>query len=149
MYYGSENTLTELLDFARLRDCSDPRDMIYGIQGLCSHPFVDKIRLHYSLSVSQVYNDAFFAQVESSSRLNALCYSDAQESRSADFILPTWVPNWFCKQKFGVSIDHNRRAAGLSEGNYRLIEPQALEIVGVRYGVVYHHTKPMPLERPT
>lgn len=137
--------LTKLLDICTVRRCTDPKDKIYGLLSICPHGFASKIRPQYLQSVSQVYKDAFLAQVESSNRLDVLSYSGRTENV---FNLPSWIPNWDATEKLTLSVDRHRSAAGLSKAQWQLIEPQALEAVGIRCGEVWDHTEPLPFKKP-
>jgi hypothetical protein len=67
--------------------CTDPRDMIYGLLGICSDDH--GIEVDYSSSVHDVYINWAWVQIDRSKRLDIL--SACKDSKGVG--LPSWVPD--------------------------------------------------------
>jgi len=74
--------------------CSDPRDRIYGLQGLasdgdCFGP------PDYTISISELYIKVASIMVHTHQNLDILHTSPPRSSNTPDgIVLPSWVPDW-------------------------------------------------------
>jgi hypothetical protein len=68
--------LLRLLRIIRSRQCSDPKDRIYGLLGLSSPSFARYTIPQYSLYVAEVYKNVFILHLEQSQRLEMLAECD-------------------------------------------------------------------------
>ncbi|KAK3378337.1 heterokaryon incompatibility protein-domain-containing protein [Podospora didyma] len=87
----SHRSLPVLLNWAKYRRCTDPRDKIYGVLGLVSDAIADSVNVDYGLSVADVYKSAFLAYLKVTKSLYLLRYCHIGEKRTDG---PSWVPNW-------------------------------------------------------
>ena len=84
------------ISFAKLthryatKECSDPRDKIYGLLGLAQPAFRQKIQPQYSQSVGSVFKNAYLAYMDHFHRMEFLGYCSLT-NRTID--APTWVPD--------------------------------------------------------
>jgi hypothetical protein len=83
-------SMTKLVHATSQACCTDPRDRIYGLLGMCAQEVAVRIKPDYTLSYAQVYMDFFRHVVEQYRSLNLLQHCDL-ETRSMDG--PTWVPD--------------------------------------------------------
>ncbi|KAN0079145.1 Heterokaryon incompatibility protein (HET) domain containing protein [Elaphomyces granulatus] len=88
-------SFVEVLHWARVHQCTDPRDRIYG---LLSHPSAIVngsllIEPSYRISTSQAYTDLAVNVIEQTNSLQTLALVDHGED-SGQIVLPTWVPDW-------------------------------------------------------
>ncbi|KAH6895905.1 heterokaryon incompatibility protein-domain-containing protein [Thelonectria olida] len=90
---GYEGLLGSLMLF-RMRQCSDPRDRIFGFMGLeFDHQDVShKIKLDYLVTPTQVYESATVAMIDTSRSLDILSHVAGLRGQLDD--LPSWVPDW-------------------------------------------------------
>ncbi|KAE8444971.1 hypothetical protein EG329_014099 [Mollisiaceae sp. DMI_Dod_QoI] len=72
------------------QNCSDPRDMIYGLAALANEKSLYKVPIDYSLSVTRVFTDFAKLEIASSNRVNILTRVC---SNPTSYGLPSWVPN--------------------------------------------------------
>ncbi|KAK6606664.1 hypothetical protein H4I95_04313 [Botrytis cinerea] len=127
----SMRKLPELLRWAKHRNCSDPRDKIYGILGLVSPSIADGIVCNYSIPVAEVYKSAVLSHVTVTKRLHLLQHCQLIQ-RFEDG--PSWVPNWSFKDKsIMIGIVLGRYAAGSSSAVTRYQAPNTLEVTGVYF----------------
>ena len=117
-----------LLDLSRSKECTDPRDKVYGVLGLTAPLFNASIKVDYSLPVEQVYKDAFLAHTGVTLRLELLkhCNLPKQSTRG-----PSWVPDW-SKAEFTAPILSEQISSGLSRAHFKYVSPNVLNVMGVR-----------------
>lgn len=96
--FGVRNLLGILAMF-RTRNCTDPRDHIFGMLGLdLGDTGVDlrsRLKVDYTASAIQLYEDAASAIIQSSGNLDVLshvCQYSSIRTKLAG--LPSWVPDW-------------------------------------------------------
>jgi hypothetical protein len=87
----------ELLRYTKHLSCSDPRDRIYGLLGLCdeSDPLseaVAELLPDYSRTVEEVFTDVACLFIDHASSRELLTQVDASFGNDAG--LPSWVPDW-------------------------------------------------------
>jgi hypothetical protein len=88
---------------------TNPRDHIFAFLSLSdgSH----SIRPDYKKTVSRAFLESTTAMIETSKRLNAICFgykpeflSVSRTDRSSDEIIPSWVPDWSSPRCFHAEI---------------------------------------------
>jgi hypothetical protein len=82
-----DRSIFTLLSRLTYLKCADPRDMIYGLMGICNDD--QGIEVDYSNSVHDVYINWAWAQIDRSKRLDVL--RACKNSKGVG--LPSWVPN--------------------------------------------------------
>ncbi|TGO44710.1 hypothetical protein BCON_0472g00060 [Botryotinia convoluta] len=121
--------LPELLRWAKHRNCSDPRDKIYGVLGLVSPSIANGITCNYSIPVAEVYKSAVLSHVTVMKRLHLLQHSQLIQ-RFEDG--PSWVPNWSFEDKsIMIGICLGGYAAGSSSAVTEYQAPTTFEVTGV------------------
>ena len=131
--------LSSLISVTHLRECSDPRDKVYGILGISPPAFSMNIRPQYSLSVSAVYQEAFLIYLDRMQRLDLLEHCNLAGRRIDS---PSWVPDWSTWK--GTGISNGSLASGVSCAHAEFLPPDILEVIGVHHGTVrtVSHTAP-------
>ncbi|KAK2763903.1 hypothetical protein FQN54_009522 [Arachnomyces sp. PD_36] len=122
--------LLSLLSATRARDCGDLKDKFYGILGLTSPSFQDRIQVRYEKTVAEVYKDAFLAYTEHYKRSSMLCYCTIEHRLKN---APSWIPNWAVETSEFLSktMSITRYASGRSRAEFRYVSPGALELSGL------------------
>jgi hypothetical protein len=118
--------LLRLLRIMRSRQCSDPKDRIYGLLGLSSPSFASRTTSQYSLSVAEVYKNAFLLHLEQSQRLEMLEECDLAVRRISG---PSWVPDW--STSYFVENLCLDCSSCISRACARYVHPDVLEVTGV------------------
>jgi hypothetical protein len=94
-YSTQLSALIYLVDHARERKATDPRDRIFALQGLAQERDKPEFVVDYSLSVEQVYRN--FALYELFQRRDLNILSSASQT---NLNLPSWIPDWtFCPKE--------------------------------------------------
>jgi hypothetical protein len=82
----------------------DPRDKIFGVQGLCTRDGINLIAADYKNSAAQVYQDAAYLLFKENPPLRLLSYTGrgyfSKSSEVGD--LPSWCPDWSRQPKIGI-----------------------------------------------
>jgi hypothetical protein len=87
----------ELFAQFRSRLCTDPRDKVYGLLGLCSAEEKKKILPDYFTPVSLVYEQVALDIIKKNQSLDVfsqVCRSSFDGVELATVNLPSWVPDW-------------------------------------------------------
>lgn len=125
----SMRDLPELLRWAKHRNCSDPRDKIYGVLGLVSRVIAEGITCDYSITVSEVFKSAVLSHITVTKRLHLLQHCQLIQ-RFGDG--PSWVPNWSFEDKnIMIGVVLGRYAAGSSSAVTEYEAPTTLEVTGI------------------
>ncbi|TGO11852.1 hypothetical protein BTUL_0100g00310 [Botrytis tulipae] len=125
----SMRELPELLRWAKHRNCSDPRDKIYGVLGLVSPLIAEGITCDYSVPVAEVYKSAVLSYIIVTKRLHLLQHCQLIQIFGDG---PSWVPNWsFEDRNIMIGIVLGRYAAGSSSAATLYRAPNTLEVTGV------------------
>ncbi|TGO40538.1 hypothetical protein BHYA_0035g00120 [Botrytis hyacinthi] len=125
----SMRELPELLRWAKHRNCSDPRDKIYGVLGLVSPLIAEGITCDYSIPVAEVYKSAVLSHINVTKRLHLLQHCQLIQ-RFGDG--PSWVPNWSFEDKsIMIGVVLGRYAAGSSYSVTEYEAPTTLEVTGI------------------
>jgi hypothetical protein len=83
----------ELLQNYRERDCTDPKDKVYGLLSLAAIEEAETIHVDYNKSVGEVYADTVLATIRLHKHLTALAFV-SHIGRYVDVGIPSWAPRW-------------------------------------------------------
>ncbi|CCC09331.1 hypothetical protein SMACR_05254 [Sordaria macrospora] len=72
---------------------SDPRDRVYGLLGLLTPAFRNKIRPDYKMTVGDVFRKTFLAHARHVQRLELLHHCHLTKSANLRDLFPSWVPD--------------------------------------------------------
>ncbi|KAI1735446.1 heterokaryon incompatibility protein-domain-containing protein [Xylaria scruposa] len=126
-----------LLIWGRGRQCTDPRDRVYGILGLLSDRVRDMIGVDYTKPVSYPYIAMIKAEVEISKLLGFLKECSLGCKKPG---MPSWVPNLSLEtanRYESRSMYQRWHSATLnSAAAARFVDPDVLEVEGVLCGIV-------------
>jgi hypothetical protein len=108
-FFKSEGGLSlyQLLDVARNRDCSDPRDKVYSILGMTEPKVRARVQADYSSSSSEVFTRAIIADIETSGNLRSLLLVD-NGCMSPTENLPSWVADLQSVAEIDPLVGYNR-----------------------------------------
>ncbi|KAK6829718.1 hypothetical protein PG987_010302 [Apiospora arundinis] len=81
-----------LVNYFNVFICSDLRDKVYGLLGICNRSEADGIIPDYTRPVAKVYADTAEAHIRSFDDLEIMAYAIFNEKR--DPYHPSWVPDW-------------------------------------------------------
>lgn len=128
---GSKWSLPRLLLWGIYRNCTDPRDRIYGVLSLLSPAIQKKIIPQYSLSTSEVYRNVFLLYLNEVERLELLDQCNIEDRNSE---MPSWIPNWAHHSGVlsGNVTRYFRQPSGISSAHTKLLSPHVLEVIGKR-----------------
>ena len=130
MYDRSKYSLGNILEGSRGYECSDDKDKIYALLGICQVQL--NIKPDYRKSTAQVYEEAFMACFVRTRTLDLLRYCQFDKDSHG---MPSWVPNWALRKPV-KRIPQYFRACGWSRA-YADSEPNGvLTVQGIRAGVV-------------
>jgi hypothetical protein len=76
----------------RFRKATDPRDKIYGLLGLDTDDTTEHVRMDYTQSVEEVYEDFLYSHLIHTKKLDIL--SHLRTDRRSNLKLPSFVPDW-------------------------------------------------------
>jgi len=88
-------SLIDLLQRSRHALATDPRDYVYGLLGLASQPYRDKISVDYTESVGDIYQRVAEIVIELGDGPKLLYNIHGLHS---ELDLPSWVPDWSIQQ---------------------------------------------------
>ncbi|KAL2135714.1 hypothetical protein VTI74DRAFT_7231 [Chaetomium olivicolor] len=93
---SSSPDIVDVLLNVRLRQCTDPRDKIFGVLSLVKNWSRWKpIEADYSKNTLRVFRDFAAQMLQSEYGANALLLARGLESRSKELLgLPSWMPDW-------------------------------------------------------
>ncbi|KAI8626049.1 HET-domain-containing protein [Xylariaceae sp. FL1651] len=122
--------LSTLLNWSKGRQCTDPRDKVYGILNLMSPSLSRKINPNYTRPVIQAYKELFLADLKINKRLDLLfdCRIKHQLSGS-----PSWLPNWAAPSDsslFGRRVSYVRPTSCYSTALAEHVSPDTLKVIG-------------------
>ena len=88
---------------------TDPRDLIFGMSGLCGRPQAIGMQIDYTLSFQEVFIEAARTMIAQGNDLSHLAMCDGISAdhiiRDEQLDLPSWVPDWASQQ---ASVFWNR-----------------------------------------
>lgn len=104
LWWGWQNRhqglpLLFLLQRARTHRCSDSRDKVYGLLGICD----DTMDINYNLSPLETFLETVRVIISKRKILNVICESWAQEMAEDQ---PSWCPDW-SRRNFVLSLSTN------------------------------------------
>jgi hypothetical protein len=119
--------VSKLLQSTSQAGCTDPRDRIYGVLGMCPREVAARIKPDYTLSHAQIYRDFFKQIVEQYGKLILLQHCDLLQRRMEG---PTWVPDWSHMVKRPWQLVY---AAGASKAHVKFTDDDGvMSVLGVR-----------------
>ena len=129
-YQERKGTLQGLLYESQKYECSDDKDKIYALLGICDIQL--GIIPDYRKSTAQVYEETFMAWFARTWTLDLLRYCQFDKDSHG---MPSWVPNWAVRKPV-ERIPQHFSASGWSKA-YANSEPNGvLTVLGIRAGVV-------------
>uniref|UniRef100_A0A0D2Y9R9 Uncharacterized protein n=1 Tax=Fusarium oxysporum (strain Fo5176) TaxID=660025 RepID=A0A0D2Y9R9_FUSOF len=121
-----------ILLWARSRQCTDPRDRVYGLLGLMCPSIPKLIGPNYDEPLCHTYRKMALAHIQITQRLSILrcCELDNNANRN----WPSWVPDWTVAQNslFGFRKGHSRQPSAHTASQARYIDANILEVVGIQ-----------------
>jgi hypothetical protein len=102
-YGGVKMRFEEVLQFFRVHDATDPRDLVYAPLGLALDTKSHLFRIDYNLPCSHVYRDVanYFLDQEQNMDWLGSCGAISVGSRLVSADLPSWITDWsyvpFCE----------------------------------------------------
>lgn len=77
---------------AKYFNCSDARDKVYALLGICSHSEARRIVPDYNCPIAKVYGDVAEAHIHTHDNLSILNYAGYQSNE--DTSCASWIPDW-------------------------------------------------------
>lgn len=100
LFSTDSGSLIEYLNFFRSRLASDPRDKLYGLLGILPTPVQQRFKPNYETSTSELYIDIVEYVLQTTGRLNIICYARSMFDGPKLLKLPSWVPDWSQSMEF-------------------------------------------------
>ena len=125
-------SLSSLLFESLNRECTDPRDRVYGVLGIAPPEVAKIIKPDYGAASTalKVYRDAFLAHLKLTRRIEMFVGTRPNPSPG----WPSWVPDW---QATGLRrMASYQFSSGCSSAHYSFEAPNTLQVLGVRSTVV-------------
>ena len=136
-------TLSEVLTEARRRQCSDPRDRLYGTLSIVPPRFARRIRPQYSQPVEQTYAEAFIASVACTSRLDLLSKAFLDEDVPST---PSWAPDWSRPYR-GLRQAFSNQVSGVSMAHFQSDGLKTIKALGVTCATIRVVSKQIPFDK--
>jgi hypothetical protein len=147
--------LVNLLGSFTPRYCTDPRDKVYGLLGLCTADERKTIFPDYFIPVSLVYEQVTLKIIENSRSLDVF---SQLRPRSLDIVklatgnLPSWVPDWTLENTFDevqiLEVRQERiadyKASSGTSASVRYLEKGRIALKGIILGPVAVVSTPAP-----
>ncbi|KAE8453859.1 hypothetical protein EG329_007635 [Mollisiaceae sp. DMI_Dod_QoI] len=131
--------LPRLLEWGGPRQCTDPRDKIYGILNMLSPELSRAITVDYNLETGELFKEAILAHMHLTKRVNLLRHCQLKNRMRN---CPSWVPGWKSTDNFyRVSVSNARQVSGYSASQLEYCAPDILRVVGLHGGVVATTTR--------
>jgi hypothetical protein len=127
-----DTALLSIISHSSRLHCSEPRDKIYGLLGLTTPKFSNKVQIDYSLTVAAVYQQAARACIDLQQRLDILQWCDLTKRCPGG---PSWVPNWSHNQA-SAGLSYFPISSGLSSAQVKYNSGMGLEAMGLLCGKV-------------
>jgi hypothetical protein len=89
---GGPKLIEDVLDLTTGRLCTDPKDYVYGILGLCHFP-TKQIVPDYTNSTSDVYLDATIVMLADAQSLSPITRWSTYDPTDRPKAVPSWVPD--------------------------------------------------------
>lgn len=126
----------DLVNYNKDRQCTDPRDRVYGMPGLAPKKIAQTLIPNYALGIADVYQSALLADVQYSKRLEFLRFCD---STARTFEGPSWIPDWSLHTKFPGLLP--QYPAGVSCARTECVSPNVLRVSGLICGTICEASK--------
>jgi len=121
--------LPQLLKWAKQRQCTDPRDKVYGLLGLVAPSIVNGVRVDYSVLTSEVYMSVLLSHISVTKQLDLLQHCQLSQCFANG---PSWIPNWASEgANIVFGFEFGRYTSGRSSAQAGYSPPNVLEVVGV------------------
>lgn len=118
------------------RNCSDPRDKIYGLMSLSPLKVIKDIKVDYNLSPMAVFTQVFLVCSQQEKRFTQLPTAGRRHIVSSQ-IGSTWVPDWSQNIRTTISPVLGFCASSLSSAQLRQTEISAkLEVTALYVGII-------------
>ncbi|KAI1280101.1 heterokaryon incompatibility protein-domain-containing protein [Xylaria sp. FL0933] len=140
----TRDATTNTLIMAMLRNCSNPRDLVYGLLGILPKGIRTQIRPDYAAPTSQVYHDFTLAYIKHTRRLEIFDLCDHGFKR---FPRPSWVvdPSQVeGRGRYKRIFEPYQFCAHFSECHVKASGPGVLEVLGLRISVVASTSEAVP-----
>lgn len=127
----SRREIVILLAKFRSRHCTDPRDKVYGLLGLCVGDERNLVVPDYSMPVSLVYEHVALKIIESSRSLEVFSQVFPRSFKSTELEpsnLPSWVPNWTIE-----AVSHQLKALMIRQERNSMYNASSRTFASVRY----------------
>lgn len=95
----TNDSFFQALSYCRYRNCSEPKDRVYGLLGLAPTSIAMMIRYDYTLQ--EIYEIFAATMIQSTENLDLLTHATLQTGQKSDVGWPSWVPDWRCKSDTG------------------------------------------------
>ncbi|KAH6675372.1 heterokaryon incompatibility protein-domain-containing protein [Plectosphaerella plurivora] len=129
-----EHSFLDLLDQGRKFNCADPRDRVFAIRSMAAdvdRSFGTNVKVDYTHTMTQVYQDVLLRYVEHSKSTNILA---SCENTGGKLVMPSWVPDWTRKRVANPMPMF--LASSMSEANVRHNGSELLRASSVRCATV-------------
>ncbi|KAK3316604.1 heterokaryon incompatibility protein-domain-containing protein [Apodospora peruviana] len=120
-----------LMERHRYRKCGEPKDKIYGMLGLVPPEQRHLVEVDYGASLTKVFTGFAGAMIQSTQRLDIICFTRHSPVYERPDRLPSWVPDW-AYQRESLSI-RSTTVVRLDASRGRRQAPQDLVISGGGY----------------
>ncbi|CAM1506381.1 Fc.00g060220.m01.CDS01 [Cosmosporella sp. VM-42] len=133
--HGKGRPLVDILRRHARRQCFMPHDKIYGMLAMVPGHFAAAITPDYSQPVSKTYAEAFVANANLLRRWDLFAcdvVDRTKEVRDA----PSWVPDFYSRERHVYFSGLLQFAAGNSQLSHRFVDSDKFEVLGVRCAVV-------------
>ncbi|KAI1500260.1 HET-domain-containing protein [Biscogniauxia marginata] len=121
-------TLSWVMEGARLAKCGDPKDKVYGVLSMLDpHNPTIGIIPDYTLSTADVYRDLVVRFIAHYNSLDILSFAGLERSVTG---LPSWVPDWSI-ERLDTTLKGYFNAGGYLQPQVTSIENQTLKVTGV------------------
>ncbi|KAK3986028.1 heterokaryon incompatibility protein-domain-containing protein, partial [Cladorrhinum sp. PSN332] len=129
------DTLSNLLLLTTGRQCSNPRDKIYGILSLATPDTAAAVEPDYTLSIKEAYKAVVLSDAGHRQRLDLLDHCDNGSTTQLGW--PSWVPNWAIDRGnlTLASLSQHVSASGASASDFTN-DGDVLEVTGVQHSRV-------------
>ncbi|KAF2239652.1 hypothetical protein EV356DRAFT_513940 [Viridothelium virens] len=112
---------------------SDPRDKVYGILGLTTPGFACRLRPQYSLSLKEVYRQAFQTCIDVEQRLDVLSMCELTTCVPDS---PSWLPNLQVQRPSSYGWSWIQACTGLSCASHSFCEDATMLVEGIQFSAI-------------
>lgn len=123
---STSHGICSLLQATARSGCSDPRDRIYALLGICDAQLSRQVTPNYLAPVSNIFEDFFVKFIEEYHSLDLLQFC-CFKTRHLD--LPSWVPDL---TSLTIRPPQGAFAGGSSRAHADLVRPGTLQVFGLQ-----------------